>query len=156
MPIKLQHKVSIIRERNRGDYFNGIELHKTKLLNMSASTKKTTIPDIILTRENYEEWNQAIRRKLNEVPMMVDLIQGNQDAEMDFSVIRFQTRVVRLRQVPEPGTGVLVDQEVEEWRTHPAYLIEGPAIAQTVYKRISYIKEQDARKWVLQKKKDGN
>jgi hypothetical protein len=55
----LQHKVSIIPERNRGDYFNGIELDKTKLLEMSASMEKTTIPDIILTRENYEEWNQS-------------------------------------------------------------------------------------------------
>jgi len=68
----LQHKVSIIPERNRGDYFNGIKLDKTKLLKISASMEKTTIPDIILTRENYEEWNQSIRRKLNEVPMMVD------------------------------------------------------------------------------------
>ena len=82
--------------------------------------EKTAISDIILTRENYEEGNQSIRRKLNEVPMMVDWIQGNQDAEVDLSVIPFQTRVVRLRQVPEPGTGVLVDQEVEEWHT-PTY-----------------------------------
>jgi hypothetical protein len=115
--------------------------------------EKTTIPDIILKRDNCEEWNQFIRRKLNEVPMMVDWIQGNQDAEMDFSVIPFQTRVVRLRQVPEPETGVLVDQEVEEWHTHPTYLVEGPAIAQTVYKRVSQMKEQDARKWILQKEK---
>ncbi len=48
--------------------------------------------------------------------------------------------------MPEPGTGVLVDQEVEEWHTHPSYWIEGTAIAQTVYKRISNIKEQDTRK----------
>ncbi len=60
---------------------------------------------------------------------------------------------MRLRQVPEPGTGALVDQEVEEWHTHPAYLGEGPAIAQTVYKRICYAKEQDARKWAQQKEK---
>jgi len=120
---------------------------------MSASVEKESFPDIILKRDNYEEWNQFIRRKLNEVPMMVDWIQGNQDAEQDFTVIPFQTRVVRLRQVPEPGTGVLVDQDVEEWHTHPAYLGEGPAIAQTVYKRVSYAKEQDARKWVLQKEK---
>jgi hypothetical protein len=46
-----------------------------------------------------------------------------------------------------------VDQDVEEWHTHPAYFGEGPAIAQTVYKRVSYAKEQDARKWVLQKEK---
>jgi hypothetical protein len=66
-------------------------------MNMSASIEKATIPDIILKRDNYEEWNQSIRRKLNEVPMMVDWIQGNQDVEMDFSVIPFQMRVVRLR-----------------------------------------------------------
>ncbi len=66
----MQHKVSIIPERNRGDYFNEIELDETKLLNMSASIEKTTFPDIILTRENYEEWNQSIRRKLNEVSMI--------------------------------------------------------------------------------------
>ncbi len=92
----MQHKVSIIPERNRGDYFNGIELDKTKLLKMSASIEKTTIPDIILTRENYEEWNQSIRRKLNEVPIMVDWIQGNQDAEMDFSVIPFLLQLSKL------------------------------------------------------------
>ncbi len=84
---------------------------------MSASVEKESFPDIILKRDNYEEWNQFIRRKLNEVPMMVDWIQGNQDAEQDFTVIPFQTRVVRLRQVPEPETGVLVDQDVEEWLT---------------------------------------
>ena len=122
-------------------------------MEMSASMEKESFPDIILKRDNYEEWNQFIRRKLNDVPMMVDWIQGNQDAEQDFTVIPFQTRVVRLRQVPEPGTGVLVDQDVEEWHTHPVYLGEGPAIAQTVYKRVSYAKEQDARKWVLQKEK---
>ncbi len=65
----------------------------------------------------------------------------------------FQARVVRLRQGPEPGTGALVDQEVEEWHIHPTYLGEGPAIAQTVYKRVSQMKEQDARKWTLQKEK---
>ena len=118
-PIKLQHKDSIISERNRGVYFNEIELDTTKVINMSASVEKESFPDIILKRDNYEEWNQFIRRKLNEVPMMVDWIQGNQEAEQDFSVIPFQTRVVRLRQVPEPGTGMLVDQEVEEWHTHP-------------------------------------
>ena len=124
-------------------------------MEMSASVEKESFPGIILKRDNYEEWNQFIRRKLNEVPMMMDWIQGNQDAEQDFTVIPFQTRVVRLRQVPEPGIGVLVDQDVEEWHTHPAYLGEGPAIAQTVYKRISYAKEQDARKWVQQKEKVG-
>ncbi len=83
--------------------------------------EKESFPDFLLKRDNYEERNQFIRRKLNEVPMMEDWIQGNQDAEQDFNVIPFQTRVVRLRQVPEPGTGVLVDQEVEEWHTNPAY-----------------------------------
>ncbi len=42
-------------------------------------------------------------------------------------------------------TGVLVDQEVEEWYTHRS-LGEGPAIAQAVYKRVSQMKKQDARK----------
>ncbi len=107
-----------------------IELDKTKVIKMSASVEKGSFPDFILKRDNYEEWNQFICSKLNDVHMMVDWIQGNQDAEQDFSAIPFQTRVVRLRQEPEPGTGVLVGQDVEEWHTHPAYLGEGPAIAQ--------------------------
>ena len=45
-------------------------------MNMIASMEKATIVDIILNyileRDNYEEWNQCIRRKLNEVPMMVE------------------------------------------------------------------------------------
>jgi hypothetical protein len=61
--------------------------------------------------------------------------------------------VVRFRQVSEPGTGVLVAPEVEEWHAHQAYLGEGTAIARTVNKRVSQIKEQDSRKWVLQKEK---
>jgi hypothetical protein len=51
-------------------------------MNMDASIEKSTIADIILKRDNYEEWNQCIRRKLNEVPIMVDWIQGNRDAEI--------------------------------------------------------------------------
>ena len=104
----MQHKESINPERNRGDYFNGIELDRTKLLKMSASMEKTTIPDIILTRENYEEWNQSIRRKLNEVPMMVDWIQGNQDAEMDFSVIPFEQIIKGKVEVRYQPTGRMV------------------------------------------------
>jgi hypothetical protein len=50
--------------------------------------------------------------------MMVDSIQENQDVEMDFNVILFQKRVLRLHQVPEHGTGVLVDQEVEDLHTN--------------------------------------
>ncbi len=45
---------------------------------------------------------------------------------MDFSVIPFQTRFTRIQQVVEPGTGRPVDQEIEEWHTHQAYLGEGP------------------------------
>ncbi len=37
-------------------------------------------------------------------------IQGNQDAETDFTVIPFQTRFTRIQQVAEPGTGTMVDQ----------------------------------------------
>jgi hypothetical protein len=48
--------------------------------------------------------------------------------------------------VPEPETGVFVDQEIEEWHIHQAYLGERPAIAQTVYKRVSQMKEQGAQK----------
>ncbi len=107
-------------------------MDKTKVIKMSASVEKESFPDIILKRDNYEEWNQFIGRKLNEVPMMVDWIQGNQDAEQNFSVIPFQTRVVRLRQVPEPGTGVLVDQDVEEWHTYPAYLVKTHHLLQDV------------------------
>jgi hypothetical protein len=40
----------------------------------------------------------------------------------------------------------MVDQEVEEWHTHQAYLGEGPRAAEMVYKRISQAREQDARK----------
>jgi len=85
--------------------------------------------------------------------MMVSWIQGNQDAEMDFTVIPFQTRFTRIQQVAEPGTGRTVDQEVEDWHTHQAYLGEGPRAAEMVYKRISMAKEQDARKWIQQKEK---
>jgi hypothetical protein len=37
-----------------------------------ASMEKSLFQDTVLKRDNYEEWNQFIRRKLNEVPMMVD------------------------------------------------------------------------------------
>ncbi len=57
-------------------------------MNMDASMEKSNITDIILKRDNYEEWNQHIRRKLNEVPMMVDWIQGNQDAEVELSLFK--------------------------------------------------------------------
>ena len=67
--------------------------------------EKGLLPTILLNRDNYEEWNQSIMRKLNEVPMMVGWIQGNQDAETDFSVLPFQTRFTRIQQVAEPGTG---------------------------------------------------
>jgi hypothetical protein len=60
---------------------------------MSDSVGKGFLPSILLKRDNDEEWNQCIRRKLNEVPMMVSWIQGNQDADMDFTVIPFQTRL---------------------------------------------------------------
>ncbi len=120
---------------------------------MSDSVEKGLLPTILLKRDYYEEWNQCIKRKLNEVPMMVSWIQGNQDTEMDFTVIPFQTRLTRIQQVAEPGTGRVVDQEVEEWHTHQAYLGEGPRAAEMVYKRISTAKEQDARKWIQQKEK---
>jgi hypothetical protein len=67
--------------------------------------EKSTFPDIILKRDNYEEWRQLILRKLNKTPMMLTWIQGNQDEEMDFTVILFQTHVVRTQEVAEPGTG---------------------------------------------------
>jgi hypothetical protein len=54
--------------------------------------------------------------------MMVGWFQGNQDAETDFSLFPFQTRFTRIQQVAEPGTGRMMDQEVEEWHTHQAYL----------------------------------
>jgi hypothetical protein len=66
-------------------------------------------PDIILKRDNYEEWSRFIKRKLNEVRMMIGWIQGNVDAEIDFSVIPIQTRVVRSQEVAEHGTGRMVD-----------------------------------------------
>jgi hypothetical protein len=49
--------------------------------------------------------------------------------------------------------GRVVDQEVESWHTHQAYLAEGPRAAEMLYKRISMAKEQDARKWIQQKEK---
>ncbi len=84
---------------------------------------------------------------------MVSWIQGNQDAEMDFTVIPFQTCFTRIQKVAEPGTGRVVDQEVEDWHTHQAYLGKGRRAAEMVYKRISMAKEQDARKWIQQKEK---
>jgi hypothetical protein len=113
--------------------------------------EKGLLSSILLKRDDYEEWNQCIKRKLNEVPMMVGWIQGSQDAEMDLSVIPSQTRFTRIQQVAEPGTVRVVDQEVEEWHTHQAYLGKGPRAAEMVYKRISTAKEQDARKWIQQK-----
>jgi hypothetical protein len=102
--------------------------------------EKGLLPSMLLKRYNYEERNQFNRRKLNEVPMLVSWTQGNQDAEMAFSVIPFQTRFIRIQQVPEPGTGQLVDREVTR-------------AAEMVYKRISQAKEQDARKWIQQKER---
>ncbi len=37
----------------------------------------TDIADILLKRDNYEELSQSIKRKFNEVSMMVAWIQGN-------------------------------------------------------------------------------
>ncbi len=92
---------------------------------MSGSMEKGAFPDIILKRDNYEEWWQfwesgyeLILRKLNKTPMMLTWIQGNQDEEMDLTIIPFQTRIVRTQEVAEPGTGRKVDVEVEEWHTH--------------------------------------
>ncbi len=49
----------------------------------------------------------------------------------------------------------MVDQEVEEWRTHQMYMVEGPKAAEinTIYKRINYAKELNARKWIQEKEK---
>ncbi len=84
---------------------------------------------------------------------MFGWIQGNVNAEMDFSVIPFQKRGMRTQKVAEPGTGRMVDQEVEEWHTHSAYMSEGPRAAEMIYKSVRQGKEQDARKWDLQKEK---
>ncbi len=120
---------------------------------MTASMEKGLFPDIILNRDNYILMHQCIKRKLNEVPMMMSWIQSNVDAEMDFSVIPFQTLVVRTQEVAEPETGRMVDAEVEEWHTHQVYIGEGPRAAEVIYKSVCYAKEQDARKWDLQKEK---
>ncbi len=64
--------------------------------------------------------------------MMVAWIQSNQYAEVDFSVIPFQTRFLKIQQVPEPGTGRMVDQEVDEWHTHQAWA--NVAIKVPIYK----------------------
>ncbi len=72
---------------------------------MSDSVEKGLLPSILLKRDNYEEWNQSIMRKMNEVPMMVGWIPGNQDAETDFTVIPFQTRFTG-RQVPITHHGI--------------------------------------------------
>ena len=118
---------------------------------MAASMEKSSFPDIILKRDNYEEWRQFILRKLNKTPMMLTWIQGNQDQEMDFTVIPFQTRVVRTQEVAEPGSGRTVDVEVEEWHTNQVYMGEGPKAAEIVYKSVRSAKEQDSRKWIQQK-----
>ncbi len=39
--------------------------------------------------------------------------------------------------MPEPGTGRMMDQEVEEWHTHQLYLSEGQRVAEMAYKMIS-------------------
>ncbi len=41
---------------------------------------------------------------------------------MNFSVIPFQTGLERTQKVAEPGTGRMVDQKVDEWHTHQAYI----------------------------------
>jgi hypothetical protein len=87
--------------------------------------------------------------------MMLTWIQGNPDEEMDFTVIPFQTHVVRTQEVAEPVTERTVDVEVEEWHTHQAYMGEGSRAAEIVYKSVRYAKEQDSRKWIQQKKKVG-
>ncbi len=84
---------------------------------------------------------------------MVAWFQGNQEAEIDFGVIPFQTRFLRIQQGLEPKTGWMVNEEVEEWPTHQAYLGERPRAAEMVYKKISQEREQDARKWIQQKEK---
>ena len=109
---------------------------------MTASMEKGAFADIILKRDNYEEWRQFILRKLNKTPMMLSWIQGNQDLEMDFTVIPFQTRVVRTQEVAEPGSGRMVDVEVEEWHTNQVYMGEGPKAAEIVYKSVRSAEEQ--------------
>ncbi len=42
-----------------------------KVLKMTASMEKGMFPDIVIKRDNYEEWNLFIGRKLNEVPVIV-------------------------------------------------------------------------------------
>ncbi len=54
---------------------------------MSDSVEKGLLPTILVKRDNYYEWNQSIMRKLNEVPIMVGWIQGNQDAETGNSLL---------------------------------------------------------------------
>jgi hypothetical protein len=89
---------------------------------MNGSMENTSFPDIILKRDNYEEWSRFIKRKLNKTPMMLSWIQGNQDEEMDFTVIPFQTRIGRVRQVAEPGSWRFRDVEEEKWHTHQVYI----------------------------------
>ncbi len=119
---------------------------ESKICNMSGNMEKTSFPDIILKRDNYEEWSQFAKRKLNKTPMMLTWIQGNQDEEIDFTVILFQTRVVKVRQVAEPGSGRFTDVEEEEWHTHQVYMGEGPRAAEIVYKSVRHAKEQESRK----------
>ncbi len=47
----------------------------------------------------------------------------------------------------------MVDVEFEEWHAHQVYLSEGPRAAEVIYKSVRNAKEQDARKWDLQKDK---
>ena len=103
---------------------------------MPASMEKSSFPDIILKRDNYEEWRQFILRKLNKTPMMLTWIQGNQDEEMNFTVIPFQIKVVKVRQVAEPVSGRFMDVEEEEFYTHQVYMGEGPKAAEIVYKSV--------------------
>jgi hypothetical protein len=89
--------------------------------------------DIMPKRNNCKEWSQFKKRKLSEVPMMVAWIKGDQEVEINFSVIPFHTRFLNIQQGPESGTGLMVDQEEEEWKTkhtHQVCLSEGPNTAE--------------------------
>ncbi len=65
----------------------------------------------------YEGWTLFIKRKLIMILKMVGWIEGKEGAGMNFSVILIEARIVWIYQVPKTGTGVLLNQEVEDWHT---------------------------------------
>jgi hypothetical protein len=62
--------------------------------------------------------DSGIGRKLKVVSKVAGWIEGNDDIETDLSPISIQTRKLRICQVPEARSWVLVDQRYKERHAH--------------------------------------